>query len=171
MISVEPIRGSPIFIGHRAFGSLMKYIVMVILLTALVIYLHIHYAPWLDFSLYAWHGFHLRILYILLFMIFLFFVMLLIKHYQWTYIITTRQVYVRHGIIAESVKNYLYDRVQEASSFQTAGQRIFLWGQMNITMLVTMTGQSKVEEAHMDYIHRPKHIANLMIERASIGNA
>ena len=165
---MEAIRGSPIYIGHRAFGSLLKYIIIIILLIALVVYLHIHYPSWLEFSLYMWHGFHLRILYLLLFIIFILLVLLIIRHYQWMYIITTRQVYVRKGIIASNVKNYMYDRLQEASSFQTMGWRIFLWGQLNITMLISMTGQSKVEEAHMDYIHRPKHIANIMIERASI---
>ena len=59
--------------------------------------------------------------------------------------------------------------VQEASSFQTIGQRILLWGQLNVTMLITLTGQSKVEEAHMEYIHRPKHIANLLIARVRVG--
>jgi hypothetical protein len=36
-------------------------------------------------------------------------------------------------------------------------------------MLITMTGQSKVEEAHIDYIHRPKHIANLLIAHVRVG--
>lgn len=73
-------------------------------------------------------------------------------------------------ITQSGVQNYLYNQVQEASSFQTVGQRLFLWGQLNITMLITLTGQSKVEEAHMDYIHRPKHIAGLMISQVSVGN-
>ena len=84
-------------------------------------------------------------------------------------IITDRQIYVRKGIIASDARSFLYDQVQEASSFQTIGQRIFLWGQLNVTMLITMTGQSKVEEAHMDYIHRPKHIANLLIAHVRVG--
>jgi membrane protein YdbS with pleckstrin-like domain len=167
---MEPIRGSPLYIGHRAFGSLIKNIVMVILLSALVVYLHLHYASLLNFTIYTWHGIPFTAFYLFLFVIFIMILMLLIRHYQWTYIITTRQVYIKHGIIGSRVQNYLYNQVQEASSFQTVGQRLFLWGQLNITMLITLTGQSKVEEAHMDYIHRPKHIAGLMISQVSVGN-
>lgn len=165
---MEAIRGSPIFVGHRAFGSLMKYIIPLFLLILLAVYLHLYHDSWLSIVLYTWHGFHLEVLYLIVFIAFIFFVLLIIRHYQWSYIITTRQVYVRHGIIASSVRDYLYDRIQEASSFQTIGQRLLLWGQLNVTMLITLTGQSKIEEAHLDYVHRPKHIANLMIAHASV---
>jgi uncharacterized membrane protein YdbT with pleckstrin-like domain len=101
---------------------------------------------------------------------FVLFLWILILHYRWTYIITTRQIYVKKGIIASNVRNFLYDQIQEASSFQTIGQRILMWGQLNVTMLITFTGQAKVEEAHMEFIHRPKHIANLMMSEVRIGD-
>ena len=47
-------------------------------------------------------------------------------------------------------------------TFRISLQRLFLWGSLNITMLITMTGQSRVEEAHMEYIHRPKLPATLL---------
>jgi uncharacterized membrane protein YdbT with pleckstrin-like domain len=166
---MEPIKGSPLFVGHRAFGSLKKYFFIFLVLLALAIYLEIYYPVILHYVLFTYHGIHITVLDALLFLMFLDIVILAIRHYQITYIITTRQVYVKLGIIASNARSYLYDQVQEASSFQTIGQRIFLWGQLNVTMLITMTGQSKVEEAHLDYIHRPKHIANLMMSTVNVG--
>jgi len=49
-------------------------------------------------------------------------------------------------------------------------QRILLYGQMTVTMLITLTGQSKVEEATIPFIHRPKHLANVMTAYLKIGD-
>ena len=119
--------------------------------------------------IYTFHGFHITVLDVLIALFLIVLLIMYIRHRQWTYIITDRQIYVRKGIIASDARSFLYDQVQEASSFQTIGQRLLLWGQLNVTMLITLTGQSKVEEAHMDYIHRPKHIANLLIARVRVG--
>ena len=145
---MEPIKGSPLFVGHRAFGSLKKYFLLFFILTGTAIYLYLHHPAILGYVLFTYHGMHITVLYALIFLILLDLLILAVRHYQITYIITTRQVYVKLGIIASNARNYLYDQVQEASSFQTVGQRIFLWGQLNVTMLITLTGQSKVEEAH-----------------------
>ena len=67
------------------------------------------------------------------------------------------------------VKNYTYNQVQEASSYQTILQRLFLSGSLNITMLITMTGQSRVEEAHMEYVHRPKLLAAIILAHVNVG--
>ena len=119
--------------------------------------------------IYTFHGFRITVLDVLIALFLIVLLIMYIRHRQWTYIITDRQIYVRRGIIASDARSFLYDQVQEASSFQTIGQRILLWGQLNVTMLITLTGQSKVEEAHMEYIHRPKHIANLLIARVRVG--
>ncbi len=169
MIELDAIKGSPLFVGHRAFGSLKKYFAIFFILLALVIYLEIYYRTVLSYVLFTYHGIHFTLLYLILFIMLLDIIVLTVRHYQITYIITTRQVYVKYGIIASMTHNYLYDQIQEASSFQTVGQRIFLWGQLNVTMLITLTGQAKVEEAHLDYIHRPKHISNLMMVTMNVG--
>ncbi len=168
-MELEAIKGSPLFVGHRAFGSLKKYFALFIFFLAATVFLGIYRPGILHYTLYIYHGFHISVLYVLIFLMFIDLIILLIRHWQITYIITTRQVYVKYGIIASNTHNFLYDQIQEASSFQTIGQRIFLWGQLNVTMLITLTGQSKVEEAHLDYIHRPKHIANLMMATVSVG--
>lgn len=166
---MEPIKGSPIYVGHRAYGSLIGYFFVLFLIVASALFLHFRYPAYLSHVLFVIYGIHITVLYLLALLFFIVLIIMYIRHRQWTYIITDRQVYVRKGIIAADTRNFLYDQVQEASSFQTIGQRILLWGQLNITMLITYTGQSKIEEAHMDYIHRPKHIANLMIARIRVG--
>ena len=166
---MEPIKGSPIFVGHRAYGSLLSYILFLFLIVALALYLHFEYPSYLNYVIYTFHGFHITVLDVLIALFLIVLLIMYIRHRQWTYIITDRQIYVRKGIIASDARSFLYDQVQEASSFQTIGQRLLLWGQLNVTMLITLTGQSKVEEAHMEYIHRPKHIANLLIARVRVG--
>ena len=166
---MEPIKGSPIFVGHRAYGSLIGYIFALFLIIAFALYLHFEYPAYLNYVLFTFHGVAITLLRILIALFLIILIVMYIRHRQWTYIITDRQIYVRKGIIASDARSFLYDQVQEASSFQTIGQRILLWGQLNVTMLITLTGQSKVEEAHMDYIHRPKHIANLLIARVRVG--
>ena len=166
---MEPIKGSPIFVGHRAYGSLLSYFFILFAIIALALYLHFDYPSYLSYVIYTIHGVHLTVLDVLAILFLIVLIVMYVRHRQWTYIITDRQIYVRKGIIASDARSFLYDQVQEASSFQTIGQRIFLWGQLNVTMLITMTGQSKVEEAHMDYIHRPKHIANLLIAHVRVG--
>ncbi len=165
---MESIKGHPLFIGHRAFGSLKKYFLIDILIFILIMYLGIYHSNILYATVFT-YKIKFTLLDILLIVFFTDLIILLVRHYEIAYIITTGQIYVKYGIIASRVNNYLYDQIQEASSFQTVGQRIFLWGQLNITMLITLTGQSKVEEAHLDYIHRPKHIANLMLSGINIG--
>ena len=166
---MEPIKGSPLYYGHRAFGSLAKYIVFMMLLGGLYGYLYVYYIGILHAEITV-YGYHILVEYIIWFVMFVLFLWILILHYRWTYIITTRQIYVKKGIIASNVRNFLYDQIQEASSFQTIGQRFLMWGQLNVTMLITFTGQAKVEEAHMEFIHRPKHIANLMMSEVRIGD-
>jgi uncharacterized membrane protein YdbT with pleckstrin-like domain len=166
---MEPIKGSPIYVGHRAYGSLAGYFLILFLIIGIALYLHFYDHKVLGYVLFTVYGVHITVLIALAIVFLIVLLVMYIRHRQWTYIITDRQVYVRKGIIAADTRNFLYDQVQEASSFQTIGQRILLWGQLNITMLITYTGQSKIEEAHMDYIHRPKHIANLMIARVKVG--
>ena len=166
---MEPIKGSPIFVGHRAYGSMLGNIFLIFLVIALIFYLHFDYPSYLSYVLFVYHGISVNVLDALLFLAFILILIVYIRHREYTYIITSQQVYVRHGIISANVRNFTYNQVQEASSFQTVGQRILLWGQLNITMLITLTGQSKVEEAHMDFVHRPKKIASMMIQRVSIG--
>ena len=166
---MEPIKGSPLFVGHRAYGSLAGYFLALFLIAGLIIYMKIAYNKYLNYSLFTVYKFHITLLIILLILFLIILITMYIRHRQWTYIITDRQVYVRKGIIASDAHSFLYDQVQEASSFQTIGQRILLWGQLNVTMLITYTGQSKIEEAHMDYIHRPKHIASLLISKVEVG--
>ncbi len=167
---MEPIKGSPIFVGHRAYGSMLGNIFLFFIVLFGIIYLEKEYPSYLTYVLFVFHGIVIDVFRALIFLDFLILLILYIRHREYTYIITSQQVYVRHGIIAANVRNFTYDQVQEASSFQTIGQRILLWGQLNITMLITLTGQSKVEEAHMDFIHRPKKIANLMIQRVNVGS-
>ena len=164
---MEAVKGTPLFVGHRAFGSLFKYILIFFLLTALAIYLFIYHRGFYTIVLYTFIVDGLAISLtggmMLAGGIIIIGIIIYIKHIEYTYIITTSQVIARQGIIMADVKNYIYSNIQEASSFQTIGQRLLFWGQLKITMLIELTGQSKVEEAHLNYIHRPKHIANLMI--------
>jgi len=97
------------------------------------------------------------------------FLILIYRHYRWTFLISSREIVVRKGIIASDVKTYLYDQIQQIDTFQTVSQRILLYGQMTVTMLITLTGQSKVEEATIPFIHRPKHLANVMTAYLKIG--
>lgn len=165
---MEPIKGTPLYIGHRAWGSLLTWFFFLFILVGLYAYLHF-YHPSLLYQYAIIDGKHIEYVYLLRLFIIIIFITMLIRHYQWSYIITTRQVYIKHGIIASEIHNFLYDQIQEASSFQAIGQRIFMWGQLNVTMLITLTGQSKVEEASMDYIHRPAKISRKMMASVTVG--
>ena len=157
-----------LFAGHRAFGSLKKYFLFLILI-GFIIYMTYKYDRKLLYStIFTWH-IHFSLL-LMLIIIFLIGVLILyLKHIEYTYIISVNKIYIKKGIVMADVKNYTYNQVQEASSYQTILQRLFLWGSLNITMLITMTGQSRVEEAHMEYIHRPKLLAAIILAHVNVG--
>ena len=157
-----------LFAGHRAFGSLKKYFLFLIFI-GFIIYMTYKYDRKLLYStIFTWH-IHFSLL-LMLIIIFLIGVLILyLKHIEYTYIITTDRLYIKRGIVMADVKNYTYNQVQEASSYQTILQRLFLWESLNITMLITMTGQSRVEEAHMEYIHRPKLLASIVLSHVNVG--
>lgn len=165
---MEAIKGSTLFYGHRAWGSLLKDLFIFTLLIAGYIYLWLYHIAILHYVLFTYH---VPILaeYFYWIILFIMFIVLLVKHYRWEYIITTREIVVSYGIIASNVRRYTYDQLQSVDSFQTVGQRLTLWGQLTVTMLISYTGQSKEETAKLDYVHRPKYLANLMLERVNVG--
>lgn len=165
---MEAVKGSPIFFGHRAWGSLAKFVLILVLIAALYVWLWFFHNPVMEYHI-AIHGYVFKVEYVFWIIWAVLFLIMIYKHYRWTYLITTREIYVRHGVISADTRTYLYDQVQEASSYQTVGQRIMLWGTLNVTMLISYTGQSKVEEAHLSYMHRPKHIADAMMSQVRIG--
>lgn len=165
---METLRGTPIFYGHRAWGSLLKYILILFALIAIDLYLRFRYPSILHYVLFTFH-IAVTVEYILWLLILIVFVYLMYKHYRWTYLISTKEIVVRRGIIASDIKSYLYDQIQEISTYQTAGQRFLMYGQMNVTMLISLTGQSKVEEAHLPYLHRPKYLSALMMSYVRVG--
>ena len=69
--------------------------------------------------LFTFHGVAITLLRILMMLFLIVLIVMYVRHRQWTYIITDRQIYVRKGIIASDARSFLYDQVQEASSFQT----------------------------------------------------
>lgn len=165
---MQTIKGTPIYFGHRAWGSLLKFVFVFLLFVGVDIFLWWKYPSILHFVLFTYH-IAVTVEYLLWLLIFLLFVHLLYRHYRWTYLITTREIIVTRGIIASDVKTYLYDQIQQIDTFQTWVQRILLYGQMTATLLITLTGQSKEEEAVLSFIHRPKHLADLMTTYLQIG--
>jgi membrane protein YdbS with pleckstrin-like domain len=162
------MNGSPIYFGHRAFGSLKKYFLFLIFIVFIIYMIYRYDKKLLFTTVFTWH-IHFTVLMLLIIAFLAGVLVLYLKHIEYTYMITTEQLYIKKGIIMADVKNYTYTQVQEASSYQTVLQRLFLWGQLNITMLISYTGQSKIEEAHMEYIHRPKYIANIIIAHINVG--
>lgn len=157
-----------LFAGHRAFGSLKKYFLFLIFIGSIIYLLYEYDRKLLYSTVFTWH-IHFSLLLILIIIFLIGILILYLKHIEYTYIITTDRLYIKRGIVMADVKNYTYNQVQEASSYQTILQRLFLWGSLNITMLITMTGQSRVEEAHMEYIHRPKLLAALILAHVNVG--
>ena len=103
---MEPIKGSPIFVGHRAYGSLLSYILFLFLIVALALYLHFEYPSYLDYVIYTFHGFRITVLDVLIALFLIVLLIMYIRHRQWTYIITDRQIYVRRGIIASDARSF-----------------------------------------------------------------
>ena len=167
---MQALKGTPIFSGHRAWGSLFKLIFTILLLLGLTIYLYLKHPSYLGYVLLTYR-IPITLEYLLGFVIFILIIALLYKHYRWTYIISTKEIIVKKGIIASDVKNYLYDQIQEVNTFQTVAQRILLYGQMSLTLLITLTGQSEPEKAYLQYLHRPRYLANLMIALLKIGRS
>ena len=157
-----------LFAGHRAFGSLKKYFLFLIFIGSIIYLLYEYDRKLLYSTVFRWH-IHFTLIIILIIIFLIGILILYLKHIEYTYIITTDRVYIKRGIVMADVKNYTYNQVQEASSYQTILQRLFLWGSLNITMLITMTGQSRVEEAHMEYIHRPKLLAAILLDHVNVG--
>jgi hypothetical protein len=61
---MEPIKGSPLYYGHRAFGSLAKYIVFMMLLGGLYGYLYVYYIGILHAEITV-YGYHILVEYII----------------------------------------------------------------------------------------------------------
>lgn len=163
---MKAARGTLLFRGHRAWGSLFGLIFLFIILIALAVFLHYEFPQYLHFHIY----YRITVEYILAFIIAIVFIILLYKHYSTTYIITTQEIVVKKGIVAANIQRYVYDRIQQIDTFQTFAQRILMFGQMSITLLVTLTGQSTPETAIMHYIHRPAYLSRSMITLLRIGN-
>ena len=157
-----------LFAGHRAFGSLKKYFLFLIFILSIIFMIYDYDRKLLFSTVFTWH-IHFTLILMLLIIFLIGVLVLYLKHIEYTYIMSTDRVYIKKGIVMADVKNYTYNQVQEASSYQTISQRIFLWGSLNITMLITMTGQSRVEEAHMEYIHRPKLLASIVLSHVNVG--
>lgn len=151
------MKGTPVFYGHRAFGSQFRAVLLLLFLVALYLYLFIT-EPNIAFKIYI-YNFQYNLYFIILVLILIVLIYVLIQHYRWTFAISTSEIYVKKGIIASDVKSFQYTNIQEIKTFQTVGQRILLYGSMKITMLVAMAGQSTPEEASMPFIHRPRYIA------------
>jgi len=161
-------KGKILYYGHRAFGSLIGYIALIILMVAGYIYAYFKYHSILEEYITV-QGYHIKYEYFIWIAVAIVVVILIYKHYYYTYVITTEQIISKQGIIASYIKSYLYSQIQEVNADQGIGERILLYGKLSVTMLITFTGQSKIEEAHMDYIHRPKHIASLLISKVEVG--
>ena len=157
-----------LFAGHRAFGSLKKYFLFLAFILSIIFMIYDYDRKLLFSTVFTWH-IHFTLMLILLIIFLIGVLVLYLKHIEYTYIMSTDRVYIKKGIVMADVKNYTYNQVQEASSYQTILQRLFLWGSLNITMLITMTGQSRVEEAHMEYIHRPKLLAAIVLSHVNVG--
>ena len=157
-----------LFAGHRAFGSLKKYFLFLAFILSIIFMIYDYDRKLLFSTVFTWH-IHFTLILMLLIIFLIGVLVLYLKHIEYTYIMSTDRVYIKKGIVMADVKNYTYNQVQEASSYQTISQRIFLWGSLNITMLITMTGQSRVEEAHMEYIHRPKLLASIILSHVNVG--
>jgi membrane protein YdbS with pleckstrin-like domain len=166
---MQTLKGTPIYFGHRAWGSLFRLIFLMALVVALDIYLWYAHPALLHRVIFTEHV-AITVEYVLWIIIAILFLILIYRHYRWTFLISSREIVVRKGIIASDVKTYLYDQIQQIDTFQTVSQRILLYGQMTVTMLITLTGQSKVEEATIPFIHRPKHLANVMTAYLKIGD-
>ena len=157
-----------LFAGHRAFGSLKKYFLFLAFILSIIFMIYDYDRKLLFSTVFTWH-IHFTLILMLLIIFLIGVLVLYLKHIEYTYIMSTDRVYIKKGIVMADVKNYTYNQVQEASSYQTISQRIFLWGSLNITMLITMTGQSRVEEAHMEYVHRPKLLASIILSHVNVG--
>ena len=157
-----------LFAGHRAFGSLKKYFLFLIFIGSIIYMIYEYDRKLLFATVFTWH-IHFTLLIMLIAIFFIGVLVLYLKHIEYTYIITTDRLYIKRGIVMADVKNYTYNQIQEASSYQTISQRLFLWGSLNVTMLITLTGQSRVEEAHMEYIHRPKLLAAMLLSHVNVG--
>ncbi len=159
---MEAYKGTPLFFGHRAWGSLLKHILIFLVVAGAYIYLW-KYQP--EILHYHLHYFEYVYWFILLYL----FLDLMVRKYRLTYVVTTQELIVKRGIIASDIKRYVYTQVQQADSFQTIGQRLTLWGELTVTMLISHTGQATPETAHFVYIHRPKMIANMIMENLKVG--
>ena len=157
-----------LFAGHRAFGSLKKYFLFLAFILSIIFMIYDYDRKLLFSTVFTWH-IHFTLILMLLIIFLIGVLVLYLKHIEYTYIMSTDRVYIKKGIVMADVKNYTYNQVQEASSYQTISQRVFLWGSLNITMLITMTGQSRVEEAHMEYVHRPKLLASIILSHVNVG--
>jgi len=164
---MQAVRGTPLFKGHRAWGSLFGLVFLFILMAGATVFSWLYLPQVRYYVIIQWHS--ITVLYILAFLTFIIFLVLLYKHYRITYIISTKEIIVRKGIIGADIKSYVYDRIQEIGTFQTAAQRILLYGQMSVTLLISLTGQATPETAILAYLHRPKYLSNLMVALLKIG--
>ena len=159
---MEAYKGTPLFFGHRAWGSLLKHIFIFLIFVGGYIYL------WKDqIAILHYHAHYFE--YVYWFILLYLFLDLMARKYRLTYVVTTQELIVKRGIIASDIKRYVYTQVQQADSFQTIGQRLTLWGELTVTMLISHTGQATPETAHFVYIHRPKMIANMIMENLRVG--
>lgn len=160
-------RGNLIWKGHRAYGSLFYHLLLAIVFIGSSGYLADHRIYNINLSQFNL-PYHLSLLghsYVLTGIgAFLVVLYLIVKKYQWTYIITDREMIVRFGIIARNEQSYLYNEVQEAHPEQTLTQRLLLWGNIRFTLLQSGTGQATPEEVMMPYVSSPAHVSDFVIQ-------
>ena len=162
-------KGKILYYGHRAFGSLIGYIALIILMVAGYIYAYFKYHSILEEYITV-QGYHIKYEYFIWIAVAIVVIILIYKHYYYTYVITTEQIISKQGIIASYIKSYLYSQIQEVNADQGIGERILLYGKLSVTMLITFTGQSQVEKATLYYIHRPRQISYIMQSNIKVGS-
>lgn len=94
---------------------------------------------------------------------------LFIGRLRWRFYVTDRQLAIRFGIIAAETKSYLYDQVQSVTAQQTVLQRLLLWGEIRVTILISGTGMAAPSIAYMPYVSRPQNVAAIVQSHVTVG--
>lgn len=164
-------RGNLVWKGHRAYGSMFFHVLLSAAAIGSTGYLKVTHTLIANLSNYnlpyhlslighsdVWTGLLSSITVL----------WLLYKRYQWTFIVTDKEMIVREGLLARNVREYLYNEVQDAHQEQTLIQRALLWGGLRFSLLQSGTGIAQPADVYMPYVSRPYHVAQFVIQNVKV---